>query len=430
MEWILKGSDIKIELLDNSYQVQKFLEMNNFYIKSRDVFSNFDNESKKIDQLVEDINDEFVYSKKGVEAMELCIKEAELKLSNYHPFLIDDIMFDNYSIKQFKEVYKLILARALLRRRFVSKHHKSDAFNTNSYTLILDRNEFIEALAEDINYDKEIIEDIISDITLDDFKISKHQGINKFPLIYNENEDNYIMIPNCVCFCDIFISLRKLWALRNPDKYGKVVAPIVGKELAKSVDLLLSSNGFPYVIRNYSLGKDVPDIDVLAIWDEKDFGKVVFICETKNPIPESFGKDYVRSVDPKGFLPKAKKQLDTIRDLFDPIKFRNYLIKRYPEGGFEYGVYALNFLIITSYNIGAFFSAGDYRIIDWENFRKIIQSAEGDVLHILRSLDKELLYESCLKASKVVWIEGKVGKYNLTVPAIGLNSLMEIKKGL
>lgn len=427
VKWNFTGNKIKIDLLDDSFQVQQFLEMNNYFLKSKDVFSSFKSESEKIKNLIGKIEDEYAYSEEIDQAFKLCIKEAELKLANYHFFLTDDIKFENYSVKQFKEVYNLILARALLRRYFVSKHHKTLGKHDHSYILILDRKQFIDALITDSGYNDDDVVDIISDITLDKFKISKHQGINTFPLIYNNIEDNYIMFPNCFCFCDVFISLRKLWALKNSDRYGKLIAPIVGNELAKNVENLLITNGFPYVIRNYSIGKNLPDIDILAIWPEKEFGKVIFICETKNPIPEIFGKDFVRSIGSKGFLPKAKKQLDTIQKSLDPIKLRKFLIDRYPDGEFEYGIYALNFLIITSNNIGVFYSEGDYKIIDWETFNKIVKSSKGDILHILRSLNKELLFESCKKCSDVTWIQSKIGEYEVEIPVISLKSFLEIK---
>jgi len=425
VKWNFNNNNIKIDLIDDSFQVQQFLEINNYYMKSIDIFSNYKSQSKKTADLVNEIDDEFTYSKEGEQAIKLCIEEAELKLSNYHYFLKEDLQFDHYSIEQFRGVYKLVLARALLSRYFSSKFHKKDEHR--SYTLTINKKQFIEALIHDSGYDEDIINNVLLDISLDEFKISKNQGITSFPIIYNYVEDMYIMIPNIVCFCDIFISLRKLWALKDPGKYGKIVAPIVGNELSNKINDLLINNGFPYVIRKYNIGNNLPDIDVLAIWPEKEFGKVVFICETKNPIPELFGKDFVRSVGPKGFLPKAKKQLDKIKESLDPVKLRDFLVSRYPDGEFEYGVYGINFLIITSNNIGVFFSEGDYRIIDWETFRKIIISSQGDILHILRGLNKELLFESCKNCSNVTLFKTSIGKYNVEIPVISIKSLLEIK---
>lgn len=413
---------IRIDLLDDSFQLQEFLNLNNYFLKSIEVFSGFKAEIEKTKKYVEQTQEEFVESSSINLAYKRCLREAELKLSHYHSFLTDDIEFNGYSVGQFKSVYKHVLARALLRRYFVSKYHARGMDNHNSYILTLDRKQFLEALVDASGCSSTVVEKIVSDLTLDEFKIGKNQGITSFPLIYCPDDDFYYLFPNCTCFCDVFISLRKAWALKNPGHYGKVVAPIVGDELAKYIERLLKANGFAYVKRNVRLKRGIPDIDVLAVWPESGFGYVIFLCETKNPIPEKFGKDFVRSIGSKGFLTKAAKQIKDIGNALGPYKLHRLLTTSFPGVMFEYGKYGLNFLIITSQNIGVFFEEGV--IIDYETLGRILKSSKGDILRILNGLKKDQLIQACKRCSRIRLNKSKIDKYEVQVPQIEIISLL------
>ena len=111
-----KDHKIRIELLDESYRLQKFLELNNYFLKSKEVFSGFRDQVKKIKQSVEQTKEEFSESSTIDFAYKGCLREAELKLSNYHSFLTDNTELDGYSVGQFRNVYTYILARAVLKK--------------------------------------------------------------------------------------------------------------------------------------------------------------------------------------------------------------------------------------------------------------------------------------------------------------------------
>lgn len=211
VKWVFQDTSINIDLIDYSFQTQHFFILNNYFLKSSEVFADYTNKAI-IHELVEKSKDQFSQSSEWDEAFNYCVKEAELKMENYGGFLIDEITFHGYSVFESKEIYKIILARALLARYF-------NKIADESSLVILDRSSFIDSLEETTNYSVEKIENILKDITLDDFKIRNSQGINTVPLLFDSGNDSFILVPSCVCFCDIFNSLRKVWAYSNPEEY-------------------------------------------------------------------------------------------------------------------------------------------------------------------------------------------------------------------
>ena len=178
--------------------------------------------------------------------------------------------------------------------------------------------------------------------------------------------------------------------------------------------------------RNVSLkeyGERLPDVDVLSVWEESGFGYVVFLCETKNAIPEKFGKDFVRSISSKGFLTRAAKQTRDIRNALSGENFYKLLRKNF-ETTLGFGTYALNFLTITSQNIGAFFWEGT--TIDYESFERILRSSKGDILHVLLGLKRDRMIEACKKCSKIQHDRAKIGAYEVSFPVIEFTSLLQI----
>jgi len=121
VEWKIDEKNISIKLLDDSFQLQHFLILNNYFLKSIEVFSDY-TENETIRSLVNNCKEEFKQSKEIEKAFDLCLKEADLKIKNYEGFLTEDIEFHGYSVKQFKSVYRFILARALLARYFNEKY--------------------------------------------------------------------------------------------------------------------------------------------------------------------------------------------------------------------------------------------------------------------------------------------------------------------
>jgi hypothetical protein len=426
VEWLFPQRDkIQINLLDDTFQLQKFLELNNWFLKSIRAFSDFKADESKIKEYVEQIQEEFVESEKLELAYEGCLREAELKLQNYQNFLLDNIVFDHYSVAQFKAVYKHILARALLRRYFVQKYEKHGV-QKHGWILAPRRKQLIEALAEATSVSSSVIEKILADLTLDKLKIARGEGVTSFPLIYVPIEDFYYLFPNCVCFCDCFVSLRRAWALRDPKRYGKVVANIVGDELAKRVEHIFRTHGFVHVKRNVSLrefGERLPDVDVLSVWEELGFGHVVFLCETKNAIPEKFGKDFVRSISSKGYLTKAAKQNRDTRKALSGKNFYRLLKKNFGTA-LGFGTYALYFLNITSQNVGVFFWEGT--TIDYESFESILDSSKGDILHVMQGLKRNRMIKACKKCSKIHYNKAKIGPHEVSFPVIEFASMLQI----
>lgn len=423
-------NNVKISIIDDSLPLQLFLELNNFFLGSTEICSQTGHKlGKEIETLVEKVEDEFSFSPEIYEAYKKCIEEAEVMCEHRFrdSFLSDDIVFESYSVREFHKVYIQIVARSLLRRYFLRKYERKGLFHFPNL-LTLERKDFIESLSEATDLRKDTIGEVLKDLTLDDFKIRRKQSISSFPLIYNPQKNSYYLFPHIVCSSDCFRSLRKFWALKDPAKYGERIAPVVDAGLVKHISKMFTDSGFNPVIRGITLknnSTNPPDIDILAFWKEKDFGFVVFACELKSSIPESFGKDYVSSIGPKGYLTKALEQIDRIHSFLDGEQFVKLLKKSLSPQSFQYGLYALNFLIITPHNIGVFVAKDEARVIDHQTLRYILQSSKGDILHLLQSLDQEKFKQACSSCYRVFYKKSQIGKYTIHLPLVGLTRILK-----
>ena len=212
----------------------------------------------------------------------------------------------------------------------------------------------------------------------------------------------------------------------KPGTLGKKVANVIGEEMAARVEGVFRNNGFQYVKRNISLrqfGERLPDIDVLSVWKEPGFGYIAFLCETKNTIPEKFGKDFVRSISSSGSVTEAQKQIQDICKALEGRNFYDLLKKSFPKKKWEFGTYALNSIIVTSQNNGVF-TAGK-TIVDCNTFEKIVSSFKGDILLILSRMKQEELIRASEKCTEIIYDQAQIGQYIVTLPTIGIKSLIE-----
>lgn len=424
MKWTFPEKAVNIKLLDDTFQLQKFLEMNHWFTMSQKAFVGFDEIKRHIKDNVDQTTQEFVESDSLKKAFEGCIKEAEIKLNTYPNFLDDDFVFDSYSIGDFKAVYKVVLARALLRRYFVQKYEKNNVAN-HGWILAPKKEELVKGIVEFTEISEEKVSAILNDLTLDTQKTKKGHGISSFPLIFDSDENCYLLFPNSVCLCECYDSLRRAWAMRNPELYGARVANAVGDAMATRIESIFKANGFTYVKRNIDLrqfGERLPDIDVLALRKESGFGYVLFLCETKNTLPEQFGKDFVRSISSTGFVTEAKKQVEDICEALKGTNFIDLLKKSFPDKKWEYGLYALYSLIITSQNNGVFVKGKT--ILDLDTFDQIVSSSKGDILLVVSRIKQDELLRACKKCSKIVYETTQIGEYSITFPVIGFKKIL------
>ena len=420
-------NQVKIEINDKSLPLQLFLELNNSFLGSKELYSDYEL-GKKIESLDNEVDDEFSPSQQVFQAYDICVKEAEIKLAHdfYYSFLPDDLVFDSYSIGQFYKVYTHIAARARLRRYFLEKRVRKRLSSFPNY-IRPSKNDFVESLMEATNLGRSVVVEVLNDMTLDEFKIAKNQSISSFPLIFNLKDDFYYLFPNIICFSNCFNSLRKLWALKDPAKYGEKIAPHVNANFVRYVSKLLTDSGFSYVMSDIELKRDfvdLSDIDILAFCREHGFGYVVLACELKSVIPETFGKDYVSSVGPKGYLTKALSQVRKIHGFLDGKEFLKLVKKTLPKELFEYGLYGLIFLVITSHNIGVFVATDEAKVIDHQTLRYVLRSSRGDILHLLKLLDKKEFGQVCSQCYKILRKEAQFGRFQISIPMVGLTKLL------
>lgn len=140
-------------------------------------------------------------------------------------------------------------------------------------------------------------------------------------------------------------------------------------------------------------------------------------------MPEQFGKDFVRSISSTGFITEAQQQ---VRDICEALKGRNFieLLKMsFPDKKWEYGMYALYSIIVTSQNNGMF--AAGKTIVDCETFEQIVSSSKGDILLVVSRIKQEELIKACEKCSKVIYEKAQIGDFSITFPAIEFKSILQ-----
>lgn len=187
----------------------------------------------------------------------------------------------------------------------------------------------------------------------------------------------------------------------------------------------LTSNGFPYCIQNVTLGNDIPDTDNLAIWIEEGFGNVIFIIETKNQIPEKFGRDYVRSIQSEDFIVNAQKQVKKIGNYLASPNFIKLLKQRFPKEVYSQEVHAINFIVVTAQNMGLFLKNHEVVTVDYQTFDCIVESFKGDILKILKLLKIDEMKNVAKQHSEVAQREFSIGEYQITIPVIGIKNLVK-----
>ena len=418
---------VKISIADRTIPLQIWHDYNQWFVSSRRELKDIDPEATY--RLVQQVEKEHSPSKELDLALDGCMVEAKTKLDAYYNFLPDDLVFSEYSVLEFKAVYRLLTARSLLARYFAMRHRELSMGHGYS-CLTLPRSQLEDALVYDASISREKVRAILRDLTYDKHKAELGFEVDMFPLLYDNKEKSFWLFPHMFCMSDCFQAIRRLWAKEDPDRYGRVVAKAVERGFTDRIERSFNASGFTNTkprarVSDYTQG--LPDVDLLVVTIEPGDMHVVLICELKNPLPELTAKAYVASAKEGGHIAKADAQVKRLQGL-DFIKLRELLHRSFPKLEFGTGAYAISYLVVTSSNLGVLVTQGRNRIVDYQTLESALRVAKGDILVLLDLLDREKWEKEANKCFVVVQQNRRMGDVTIDLPLIGLKRLLSFER--
>jgi len=422
--WSFNGDNIDIRFGDTTMPRQFFVAANNYYIDSKETFSNF-NLNDEIINLVRG-EDEFAESPQNINATELIEEEVELKLTGYYNFLKpdDEIDLGGYNYCQFYKVYRLLLIKAIYHR-----YHSRANNSIGPLTIPLDG--FIADLVSDTGFSKELCLTIIDEISYSLNKKKEKIQALYYSLYHLRRSNVLIMMPHHFALWEGFVNLLRIIAIRRPRLFLENISGILSKRFVDCIADMFSEQGFSCLkdIKLSRFDKRLPDIDLLIFSEEPALGYVMFFCEVKNPVPPRWSKDQLRVLG-KDSLVKAFDQISLIQKFLNSAAGMHYLkdelIPKDKPIYFQDGFSVLaNFLIITSHNAGMFFGDKKCAIIDYRTLRRILKRCDGDMEFVLEMLANFKNWTNeCLK---IVEIQCTVGSKRVTYEAITIGQLLDFQ---
>lgn len=423
-QWDFNGNDISIKFNDRTIPRQFFIEANNFYIRSKEIFSNY-TESEKISNLLKNV-EEFSLSSKVEKAINLIIEEVNLKLDGYYNFIDinTDINFGQYSYKEFYEIFRLLLVKSL--------YHRYYAKTNNIFTTItLPFDSLISDLSTESGIPEHICAEVIKEISYGVHSEKDRIQPMYYSLYYLVEKKEVIMSPFNFSVWEGFVNFFRIIALKQPQLFQDNISPHLNEGFEANIKKMFSDQGFS-CFRELNLNKfdeRLPDIDLLAVSEEPTFGYFAYFCEIKNPIPAIWAKDQLRVLN-KDSVVKAFKQVDLINEFLETeegiIYFRSLLPKDgLPHFGDQF-IMAVNNLIITSANSGMFFGNQKHAIINYHLLDHILLKSDGDVTYISWALNNlSTMADECFK---VVTGKINVGTKNVSYEAVAIDKILELSQ--
>jgi len=418
VSWEFSGNEVFVSYADESLPRQFFLQANNFFVDSFEVFRDYDGRTDEITSLLVG-GEEFSLSTETQRAFELISEETDLKLTTYFGFLDDDTPLSNYTFDEFKRVYRDLMTKALYHRYWAR------ANDTIKGAIEMPIVALIDGLQSD-GHRPDILRSVIRDLAygLESIRTEPMH----YPLIYTRESDSVHMSPARFALHEGYISALRICATREPEHYLRVISPVVSANFVDHVASLFESVGFRCA-KNVSVRRfdeSAPDIDVLAISEELTLGYVVFFCEVKAPIPASWSKEHLRALEADN-IAKSFAQVARLQALWDKPEGVEFIRNQLPATGLpHFGgefVVACHHLVVTSWNAGMFFADEHTLAIDHRTLGRALRRSDGDVVSLVDFLKAcrvhskehyELVTETC-----------QIGELSVSYEGVSLKSFLD-----
>lgn len=421
VSWKISNKSIEIKVNDASFFRQIVCETQAFFLNSMTVFPI--SLTKNVEELLAqvaywDMDDE--NTRKILEYLE---QESVIKINHFYSYIPAESQVDigGFSYSDFLKVYQSTLIVALYERRWSEIHH-----TTSVVTYQEDSLAGMHAANAAISSENcKLILRAIAQASRGTFN-------------YFEQTQEYLLFPFTYSLVDQIAEVLKQHAKNNEGGFSSGCAPIIGASLVNKVSSYFQQYPNFRVFTEINLqkfDKSLPDIDVMAISYEPSFGFQFIISEVKNNLPANWAKEHLKLSDRNGALLKAVDQIsklkafvnspngasllqNLVRQGFSSLDFD----KLFPTGFMG----AIDFLIVTTQNIGVLLEKEDIHIISDDFLRHIVNRSDGDSIYIkhhLKTLDG-ILDDSY----QVISDSFNMGDYQITYDVASLKHIITLEQ--
>lgn len=380
-DWTFEEGQMRVRFADKSIPRQYFVQANHWFMTSADLFESYEDTRKKIEDILRGTV-ESEESDQAQQAYDLIKREVEMKFSAYFSILppTSDVSLGAYTYADFYRTISIIVAKALY-------HRYHNTVNDAYGCIVSDRDEFIDAIAEETGIERKRAVAILKDIAYSRASATARVQPMHYPLTALTGSNRVVVMPAYVSMHEVLIGILRVRSTLDPDGYLRCVAPAISREFVAMVRRDFERAGLTCrtEVDLQKFDKSLPDIDLIAFSMEPTLGFMVYLCEVKAPIPASWSKDHLRALN-RDSVSKAFEQIDKIVDFIgtqDGALFLRSLLP--PDGIPHFGpeiVVAIRSMVITSNNAGMFFGDKERMIVDYRTLRAILDACDGDVTYI------------------------------------------------
>jgi hypothetical protein len=320
---------------------------------------------------------------KVAELLALIEKEVEVKIDTYFSYLPDNcaIEMGGFQYRELLEVYRHLLFLGLYERRFAGENRLPSVV---SYK----HDELCDGVSRQTGFDFEKCHSILVRIA-----VASRQSF-----IWDEDERVFHLLPCTFTLRDGLGAALRHYAAENSARFSADFAGPLGSALVARIDSHFRAfenfrTRTEVVLQAF--GTDLPDIDCLALSYEPSLGFHAYICEVKNNLPANWAKDYLKGAGSKGYLEKALQQIEKVKLFLSSEDgaqflrmtavdlFSHLAIDRLFPTGF---VLLVEYIIVTSQNIGVSFPDEKTVIVDADLLQHIIEQSDGDINYMQSTL--------------------------------------------
>jgi hypothetical protein len=425
VQWTFGEGTVDIKITDPSIPRQFSVQFSSWIRESMKI--GVDGQEEKLHALLKG-EPEFGSSPKLLEAFAIIEEETERKLKHYFDFktLDDSLPLGTYTYGDFRRVYRYLVSKALYHRYYAAANAEDGVMPC----FLFRRQDLIKEISLNTELNTAVIERVVADMTYS--RASKKMQPMYFSIWDCERLDYYVIVPNVLLIEEGFVNMLRIQALKSPVAFQTHLSGPLGDGLTTEVAAMFQKQGFRALtnVKLNHLDPSLPDIDVFVSSFEKTLGFVVFVCETKAPIPPIWAKDQLRAVEPES-IAKAFGQIEKLRNFIGTdagAKFIHDLLPREEREHFkETGwLMPMSFFVITSNNAGMFFESEDATIIDYKTLGSILEQCDGDVSYVQWGLGE--FAKIAANAAEVVKDEIDIGGVKVTFDAVSVKSTFAFRE--
>jgi hypothetical protein len=425
MSWSFGAGRVEIRFADKSIPRQFFTVHNDQVLRSRYHFRDFAY-SAEIMRLLENVPEGMVTP--NVEAADPLMRaEADLKLSAYFSLIAPDSQIDlgGYSYAQFRNVYRMLLTKALYHRYLARAQHAVGA-------IYMPEAQLLNGIEGDLGIAPEIARRILKDMVFDRDAAADRVDATYFSLMREgQPGGRIVMRPHHFATAEGLVNILRVIAQRRPQKFLDQVSNEIGHAFVQRVKAAWEAEGLTCLsevsLRDFD--PKLPDIDLLVISCEPTLGYVIHVCELKCPVPPCWAKDQLKVLN-KDSVFKAFRQVEVLKGFLRTEAGLQFLARVLPKEGhihFEGFVVVLDYLIITSDNAGMFFGAESTRVINFRTLERLLRRSDGDmalIQHFLRTYG-----EHADEALVTTMVEFQAGSLTVAYEGVTTSPLLEFPQG-